>query len=86
MHLLAADWVRFGRRLDLRFVVVLVPVILALMFVMEFNTLTTPPQADFFFDPPDPVAEADMRAQMLADLCQDKIAFAYARFTDQNEA
>ena len=29
MHLLAADWVRFGRRRDLRFVVLLVPVILA---------------------------------------------------------
>ena len=67
MHLLAADWVRFGRRRDLRFLVALVPVILALMFVMEFNTLTTPPQDDFFFDPPDPVAEADLRAQMLAD-------------------
>ena len=34
---------------------------------MEFTTLTTPPQDDFFFDPPDPVAEADMRAQMLAE-------------------
>ncbi len=67
MHLLAADWVRFGRRRDLRLVVALVPVILAVMFVMEFNTATTPPQADFFFDPPDPVAEADMRAQMLAE-------------------
>ena len=81
MHLLAADWVRFGRRRDLRFVVALLPVILALMFVMEFNTLTTPPQADFFFDPPDPVAEADLRAQMLADwrgrLVVESPAFAF---------
>ena len=66
-HLLAADWVRFGRRRDLRVLVALVPVILALMFVAEFNAVTTPPQVDFFFDPPDPVAEAAMRAQMLAD-------------------
>ncbi len=81
MALLAADWVRFGRRRDLRLVVALLPVILALMFVMEFNTLTTPPQADFFFDPPDPVAEADLRAQMLADwrdrLVVESPAFAF---------
>lgn len=69
-HLLAADWVRFGRRRDLRILIALVPVILAVMFVSQFNTLTTPPQANFFFDPPDPVAEADMRAQMLAEFRQ----------------
>lgn len=69
MSLLRADWVRFGHRRDLRILVVLVPVILAVMFVAEFNSLTTPP--DFFnnviFDPPDPVAEAEIRAQMLAE-------------------
>ena len=80
MHLLAADWVRFGRRRDLRFVVVLLPVILAVMFVIEFNTLTTPPQADFFFDPPDPVAEADMRAQMLAEW-RDRLVVELPAFT-----
>lgn len=70
-HLLAADWVRFGRRRDLRILVALVPVILAVMFVTEFNAVTTPPQMDgFFSDPPDPVFEAEMRAQMLADFRQ----------------
>ncbi len=66
-HLLAADWVRFGRRRDLQILVALVPVILAVMFVTEFNSLTTPPQGEFFIDPPDPAFEAEMRAQMLAD-------------------
>ncbi len=68
-NLLRADWVRFGHRRDLRILVVLVPVILAVMFVAEFNALTTQP--DFFnnvvFDPPDPVAEAEMRDQMIAE-------------------
>ena len=70
MHLLAADRVRFGRRRDLWIVVALVPVILAFMFVGEFNSLTTPPQADFFIDPPDPVLEAQMQEQMLAEFHQ----------------
>lgn len=81
MHLLAADRVRFGRRRDVRFLVALVPIILALMFVAEFNTLTTPPQIDFFMDPPDPVAEAEFRAQMLAEwrnrLITELPAFAF---------
>jgi len=66
-HLLAADWVRFGRRRDLWILVALVPVVLAIMFVSEFNSATTPPAFSFFMDPPDPVAEAGARAQMLAD-------------------
>jgi hypothetical protein len=67
-HLLAADWVRFGRRRDLRILVALVPVILAVMFVSEFNAVTTPPNLDgFVIDPPDPAVEAEIRAQMLAD-------------------
>ena len=68
-HLLRADWVRFGHRRDLRVLVVLVPVILAVMFVAEFNALTTPPEFfdNVIFDPPDPVAEAELRAQMLAE-------------------
>lgn len=81
MHLLAADRVRFGRRRDVRFLVALVPIILALMFVAEFNTLTTPPQIDFFMDPPNPVAEAEFRAQMLAEwrnrLITELPAFAF---------
>lgn len=67
-HLLAADWVRFGRRLDLRLLVALVPVVLAIMFVSEYNSVTTPPDMNgFVVDPPDPVFEAQMRAEMLAD-------------------
>ena len=67
-RLLAADWVRFGHRSDLRFLVLLVPVVLAIMFVNDYNSVTTPPQfGGFFMDPPDPVLEAEMRAQMLAD-------------------
>jgi hypothetical protein len=81
MHLLAADRVRFGRRRDLRFLVALVPVILAVLFINEFNALTTPPQDDFFFDPPDPVAEAGLRAQMLDEwrgrLLTELPAFAF---------
>ena len=81
MHLLAADRVRFGRRRDLWIVVALVPVILAFMFVGEFNSLTTPPQADFFIDPPDPVLEAQMQEQMLAEfhqqLAQDLPSFTF---------
>jgi hypothetical protein len=69
-NLLAADWVRFGRRRDLWFLVALVPVILAVMFVSEFHSATTPPQINYFFDPPDPVLEAQVRAQALADFRQ----------------
>jgi ABC-type transport system involved in multi-copper enzyme maturation permease subunit len=72
-HLLAADWVRFGRRRDLWILVALVPVILAIMFVAEFNSAVTPPQFVYSMDPPDPVAEAAMRAQMLADWHQQVI-------------
>lgn len=64
-RLLTADIVRFGRRLDLRMLVALVPVVLAVMFVSEFNNATTTPQFFISMDPPDPVAEAAMRAQML---------------------
>jgi hypothetical protein len=80
-HLFAADRVRFGRRRDLWILVALVPVILAVMFVADFNGVTTPPQFDFFMDPPDPVAEAESRAQMLADWRQQMLtqvpAFAF---------
>ena len=65
--LLAADRVRFGRRRDLWLLLALVPVILAVMFVADFNSTTAVPQIDFFFDPPDPVAEAELRAQQLAE-------------------
>ena len=65
--LLAADRVRFGRRTDIRLLVLLIPVILAVLYVNAFNSVTTPPQQDFFFDPPDPVAEAELRAQQLAE-------------------
>ena len=68
MHLLAADRVRFGRRRDLRFVVALVPVILALMFVMEFNTAHDAAPGRLLLRSAGPrVLEADMRAQMLAE-------------------
>jgi hypothetical protein len=81
MHLLAADRVRFGHRRDLWLVVALVPFILALMFVAEFNSVTTPPQDNVFIDPPDPVQEAQIRDQMLAEfrqrLAQDVPAFAF---------
>jgi len=79
--LLAADWVRFGHRRDLRILVALVPVILAFMFVSEFNSLTTPPRLDgFTVDPPDPVFEAEVRAQMLADF-RLTVAAALPAFT-----
>jgi hypothetical protein len=65
--LLAAERVRFGRRPDVRLLVALIPVILAVLYVNAFNSVTTPPQLDFFFDPPDPVAEAELRAQQLAE-------------------
>ena len=64
-RLLAADLVRFGRRRDLRILVALVPVVLAVMFVSDFNSATTPPSFFINLEPPDPVAEAAMRAQML---------------------
>ena len=66
-HLFAADLVRFGRRRDLWLLIALVPFVLALMFVAEFNSVITPPQNDFFMDPPDPVVEAELREQMLAE-------------------
>lgn len=66
-HLLAADQVRFGRRRDLWILVALVPVVMALMFLSEFSRATTPPNTDFFFDPPNPAAEAQVRDQVLAD-------------------
>jgi ABC-type transport system involved in multi-copper enzyme maturation permease subunit len=67
MHLVAADRVRFGRRRDLWILVILVPILLGIMFVAEFNAVTTPPNVSFFVDPPDPVLEAQMRDQQLAD-------------------
>jgi hypothetical protein len=80
-HLFAADRVRFGRRRDLWILVALVPVILAIMFVADFNGVMTPPQYDFFLDPPDPVQEAELRAQMLAEWRQGMLtqvpAFAF---------
>jgi len=74
MHLLAADRVRFGRRRDLWALVALVPVLLAVMFVSQFNSVITPPQYDFFMDPPDPVIEAQMRDQTLAEFRQRLVA------------
>jgi hypothetical protein len=65
--LLAAERVRFGRRRDLWLLVLLVPVILAVMFVADFNSVTAVPQIEVFFDPPDPVAEAQIREQQLAE-------------------
>lgn len=66
-HLLAADRVRFGRRRDLWILVALVPLVMAVLFVREFDTLTTPPSMEVVTDPYDPVAEAEIRAQMLAN-------------------
>jgi len=66
-HLLAADRVRFGRRRDLWFLVALVPVVMLIMFLAGYHTLTTPPLDNFFIDPPDPVAQAQLHDQMLAD-------------------
>lgn len=73
-HLLAADGVRFGHRLDLRLLVLLVPVIMAVMFLADFRGQTTPPDVNVFFDPPDPVAEAQMREQQLAEWHQGLVA------------
>jgi ABC-2 type transport system permease protein len=66
-NLLAADRVRFGHRRDVLLLVGLVPVLLAVMFISQFNSAITPPHDDFFFDPPDPVAEQQIRDQMLAE-------------------
>jgi hypothetical protein len=68
--LLAADWVRFGRRRDLWFLLAAVPVLLAVMFVSDFNSATTPPEMHIFLDPPDPVMEAQLRAQALEEFRQ----------------
>jgi hypothetical protein len=81
-RLLAADRVRFGRRRDLWILVALVPIILAIMFVSEFNSVTAPPSFDgVIVEPADPVFEAEIRAQMLADwrqrLVADVPAFAF---------
>jgi ABC-2 family transporter protein len=70
MHLLAADRIRFGRRRDLWILAALVPVILVVMFLSEFNSLTTPPQDNFFIDPPDPVLQAQLHDQMIAEFRQ----------------
>lgn len=66
-NLLRAERVRFGRRRDLWILVALVPVVLLLMFLAEFNGVTTPPTGSFFTDPPDPVLEAQMHDQMIAE-------------------
>jgi hypothetical protein len=80
-HLLAADRVRFARRRDLWILVALVPVILAVMYVADFNGVTTPPRTDVSIDPPDPVLEEELRQQMLAEwragLAQQLPAFAF---------
>lgn len=73
MHLLAADRARFGRRRDLQLLVLLIPVILVIIFVNDFRATTTPPTADFFIDPPDPVLEAQLREQQLADWHQQLV-------------
>ncbi len=72
-HLLAADRARFGRRRDLRLLVALIPVIMAIMFVNEFNSVTTPPSANFIVDPPNPVLEAQLRDQQLAEWRQQLV-------------
>jgi hypothetical protein len=66
-NLLAADRVRFGHRRDVLLLVALVPVLLAVMFIAQFNSAITPPQDNFIFDPPDPVAEAQLHEQQLAE-------------------
>jgi hypothetical protein len=66
-NLVAADWVRFRRRRDLFGLVLLVPVILGVMYVGEFNSVASLPDVDFFIDPPDPVLEEEFRAQMIAE-------------------
>lgn len=78
-RLLAADRVRFGRRRDLWILVAVVPLVMGVLFVMEFNTLTTPPSMDVVTDPYDPVAEADIRAQMLASW-RDQMAIELPAF------
>ena len=80
-HLLAADRVRFGRRKDLWLLVALVPAVLLLLFVMEYNAATTPPNPFIDLEPPDPVAEAQIRDQMLGEWHQQVLtelpAFAF---------
>ena len=66
-NLIAADWVRFRRRRDLFLLILLLPVILGVMFVADFNSVAALPQTDFFIDPPDPVLEEELRAQMIAE-------------------
>ena len=89
-RLLAADRVRFGRRLDLWVLVALVPLVMAVLFVMEFNALTTPPSMDVVTDPHDPVAEADIRAQMLANwraqMTIELPSFAFPRACSRSSA
>ena len=70
-NLLAADWVRFGHRLDLRLLIALVPVILAIMFVSDFNSVTTPPSAVQNVGSSDPAEEAAMRAQADAERLEE---------------
>ena len=53
-------------RRDLWLVVALVPVIMAVMLVAQFNGVVTPPNSQFFIDPPDPELEAQLKAEELA--------------------
>jgi ABC-type transport system involved in multi-copper enzyme maturation permease subunit len=66
-HLLGADWVRFGGRRDLRILIALVPVVLAIMFVSDFTSVTTRHPPGFSYESSDPVDQAAVLAQMEAE-------------------
>ncbi|HEY7828331.1 MAG TPA: hypothetical protein VIB99_08860 [Candidatus Limnocylindrales bacterium] len=79
-HLLAADLVRFGRRRDIWLVLILVPLMIALLYLNDFNRTVQSIHEILNIDlgpNPDPNALAQVQAQLQQQTAEQMPAFAY---------
>ena len=79
-HLLAADLVRFGRRRDVWLVLVLVPLMMALLYINDFNRTVQGIHEVLNVDlgpNPDPNVLAQVQAQLQQQIADQMPAFAF---------
>jgi ABC-2 family transporter protein len=79
-HLLAADLVRFGRRRDIWLILVLVPVMIALLYLNDFNRTVQGIHEVLNVDlgpNPDPTMVAQVQAQLQTQTMEQMPAFAF---------
>ncbi len=79
-HLLAADLVRFGRRRDVWLVLILVPLMIALLYLNEFNRTVQSIHEVLNVDlgpNPDPNVLAQVQAQLQQQTAEQMPAFAF---------